>query len=475
MTDATRLIIIGGGPGGYVAAIRAAQLGAQVSVIEQQALGGVCLNWGCIPSKTLLSIVELGEKVKRSHEYGLVVPGPVTYNLETMRAQKDKVVATLVKGIATLFKTWGIEHRQGWGTLEGPHRVRVTGMKGESELIEGDAIILATGSSWPNHPLFPIDGTHIITSKEALDLKTVPERLLIVGGGVEGCEFASLYNGLGSTVILVEMMPKILPVEDEEISSIMSRELKKRGVEIWTGTAVEEVHPQEQSLRVVLKNGRALEVDQLLISVGRGFNSQGIGLDKVGVHLGAKQEIVVDEHMETNVPGIYAIGDVTGKAMLAHVASAQGKVAVEHILGQNSQMNYQVVPAGIFTSPEIGRVGLTEQQARDSMVEQGGDPVQDVRIGRFRYAGLGKAQAVGDTTGLFKIISDGRTGAILGVHIIGSHAADLIHEAALAMQVGATVTQMAEMIHAHPTLSEGMMEAAEDVTGRAIHVARKKG
>lgn len=475
MTDSKHLIIIGGGPGGYVAAIRAAQLGARVTVVEQQSLGGVCLNSGCIPSKTLLSIIELGHKVKQAHEYGLVVPGPISYDREAMLAQKNKVVGTLVKGIVTLFKTWGITHVQGWGTIEGPHSVRITREKGESDLIEGDAIIVATGSSWPNLPLFPIDGQRIMTSKEALDLTTVPTRLLIVGGGVEGCEFASLYNGLGSQVSLVELMPTILPGEDEEISSTMSRELKKRGVEIWTGTLVETVNHQKHSLTIVLKNGQQLEVDQVLISVGRGFNSEGIGLEKVGVELGPKKEIVVNARMETNIPGLYAIGDVTGKAMLAHVASAQGKVAVENILGHSKEVNYHVVPAGIFTSPEIGRVGFTEQQARESMAQQGRDPAQDLRIGRFRYAALGKAHAVGDTAGLFKILSDGRTGIILGVHIIGAHAADLIHEAALAMQVGATVTQVAEMIHAHPTLAEGVMEAAEDVTGMAIHVARKKG
>lgn len=474
MSEAKRLIIIGGGPGGYVAAIRAAQLGAQVTVIEQQALGGVCLNWGCIPSKTLLSIIELGEKVKQSHEYGLMVPGPISYDLDVMRTRKDKVVATLVKGIETLFKTWGIEHVQGWGEVEGPKTVRVTKGKGESDLVRGDAIVLATGSSWPNLPLFPIDGQRIITSKEALDPTSVPTRLLIVGGGVEGCEFASLYNGLGSKVSLVELMPTILPGEDEEISLTMSRELKKRGVEIWTGTLVEKVNRQEHSLTAILKNDQQLEVDQVLISVGRGFNTEGIGLEKVGVQVGPKKEILVNERMETNVPGLYAIGDVTGKAMLAHVASAQGKVAVENILGNSKAMNYHVVPAGIFTSPEIGRVGFTEQEARESMVQQGANPDRDLRIGRFRYAALGKAHAVGDTAGLFKIISDSRNGTILGVHIIGAHAADLIHEAALAMQVGATVAQVAEMIHAHPTLSEGLMEAAEDVTGSAIHVARKK-
>ncbi len=474
MTETKHLIIIGGGPGGYVAAIRATQLGAQVTVVEQDALGGVCLNWGCIPSKTLLSIIELGHKVQQGHEFGLVVSGPVSYDLEAMRAQKDKVVGTLVKGIETLFKTWGIKQIQGRGVLESARAVNVTKSNGETLQLEGDAIVLATGSSWPNLPLFPIDGISFITSKDALDPKTVPERLAIVGGGVEGCEFASLYNGLGSKVSVIELMPKILPGEDEEISSTMSRELKKRGVVIWTGTSVEQVNRQDPGLALTLKNGQQIEVDQVLVSVGRGFHSENIGLEKVGVQVGPKKEILVNNKMETNIPGIYAIGDVTGKAMLAHVASAQGKVAVENIMGHPKEMNYHVVPAGIFTSPEIGRVGLTEQQARESMVAKGQDPGQDLRIGRFRYAALGKAHATGDTVGLFKILSDHRTGKILGVHIIGAHAADLIHEAALAMEVGATVAQVAEMIHAHPTLAEGFMEAAEDVMGMAIHIAKQR-
>jgi dihydrolipoyl dehydrogenase len=469
------IAILGAGPGGYVAAIRAAQLGARVTVVENQALGGVCLNWGCIPSKALLSVVDLGDKIKKAGDLGIQVEGSVGYDPAVMVARKNKVVGTLVKGIATLFSTWGIEHLDGTGSLLDSRTIRVLKKDGADTRVMADALVIATGSSWPNLPLFPIDGRQIITSKQALDLARIPSSLLIVGGGVEGCEFASLYNGLGTVVTIVELLPRLLPLEDEEIGRFMERELKKRGVDIRTGTTVEKVERGEKTVDVTLKDGSMITADQLLVSVGRGFNSRGIGLEKSGVLVGSRGEIQVNEHMETNVPGVYAIGDVVGKAMLAHVASTQGKVAVENILGHDRRMDYDVVPAGIFTLPEIGRVGLTEQQVREQAVSQGRQAETAIKIGRFRYAGLGKAQGTGDITGLFKVIADAESGKLLGVHIIGAHAADLIHEATLAMQLGATVAQVADMIHAHPTLAEGMMEAIEDVDGRAIHLARKRG
>jgi dihydrolipoamide dehydrogenase len=468
------IAILGAGPGGYVAAIRAAQLGASVTVIESHALGGVCLNWGCIPSKALLSVVELGDKVKKSEDMGLLVQGPVTYDLARMVARKNKVVATLVKGIATLFKAWNIKHVQGTGSLRDRRTVTVTADSGMSQDIQADAIVIATGSSWPNLPQFPIDGTQVLTSQHLLDLDIIPASLLIVGGGVEGCEFAALYSGLGTVVTIIELMPRVLPLEDEEISSTMGRELKKRGVTVLTGTTVNRLERSSATITAHLEEGGEIAAEKLLVSVGRGLNSSGIGLEKVGVQVGRRGEILVNERMETTVPGVYAIGDVVGKVMLAHVASAQGKVAVENIMGLEASVRYEVIPAGIFTLPEIGRIGLTEQQARERAQAAGQNPDVAVKVGRFRYAGVGKAQATGDTTGFFKVIAESSSGKILGVHIVGAHAADLVHEAAMAMQVGATVTEMAGMIHAHPTLAEGLMEAAEDVEGKAIHQARKR-
>ena len=474
MTSQKHIAVLGAGPGGYVAAIRAAQLGARVTVIESHALGGVCLNWGCIPSKALLSVVELGDKVKKSEDMGLLVPGPVTYDLARMVARKNKVVATLVKGIATLFKAWNIEHVQGTGSLHNPETVRVSVADGTMRDVQADAIVIATGSSWPNLSQFPIDGQQLLTSQHLLDLARIPASLLIVGAGVEGCEFAALYSGLGTEVTIVELMARVLPLEDEEVSSTMERELKKRGVTVLTGTTVERLERSPTAITVYVKDGTQIVVEKLLVSVGRGFNSRGIGLEQTGVQTGRRGEILVNDQMETTVSGIYAIGDVVGKAMLAHVASAQGKVAVDNIMGHQASVRYDVIPAGIFTLPEIGRVGMTEQQARERVKTAGQNPDQALTVGRFRYAGLGKAQAIGETTGFFKIIAESPSGKILGVHIVGAHAADLVHEAAIAMQVGATVAHMAEMIHAHPTLSEGMMEAAEDVEGKAIHQARRR-
>ena len=468
------IAILGAGPGGYVAAIRAAQLGARVTVVEQQALGGVCLNWGCIPSKALLSVIELGDKLKKAEDLGILLPGPPRYDLARMVARKNKVVASLVKGIATLFNAWKIEVVEGRGVLTDARTIAVTAKDGAQRQVQADAILIATGSSWPQLAQFPVDGKMIITSKQALDLESAPPRMIILGAGVEGCECASLFSGLGTQVTMVELQSAVLPLEDEEVSVLMARELKKRGVDVRTGTTIQEAQMRDGLVVAHLKDGSTVEAEMLLVSIGRGFQSRDIGAQRAGIALGRRGEILVDDRMETNVPGVYAIGDVVGKAMLAHVASAQGKVAVENILGHQAKIRYDVIPAGIFTLPEVGRVGLTERQAREQALAAGRDPEQAVTVGRFRYAALGKAQATGDITGLFKVIADAATGRVLGAHIVGAHAADLIHEAALAMETGATVSQIAHMIHAHPTLAEGFGEALEDVEGCAIHHMKKK-
>lgn len=468
------IAILGAGPGGYVAAIHAAQLGARVTVIEQQALGGVCLNWGCIPSKALLSVIELGDKLKKAEDLGILLSGPPRYDLARMVARKNKVVASLVKGIATLFNAWKIDVVEGRGMLVDARTIAVTAKDGVQRQVQADAILIATGSSWPQLAQFPVDGTTIITSKQALDLESAPPRMIILGAGVEGCECASLFSGLGTQVTMVELQSAVLPLEDEEVSVLMARELKKRGVDVRTGTTIQEAQVRDGLVVAQLKDGSTVEAEMLLVSIGRGFQSRDIGAEQAGVALGKRGEILVDDRMETNVPGVYAIGDVVGKAMLAHVASAQGKVVVENIMGHPTKIRYEVIPAGIFTLPEVGRVGLTERQAREQAQAAGQDPEQAVKVGRFRYAALGKAQATGDITGLFKVIADAATGKLLGAHIVGAHAADLIHEAALAMETGAMVSQIAHMIHAHPTLAEGFLEAVEDIEGCAIHQMKKK-
>ncbi len=466
MAAPKRLIIIGAGPGGYVAAIRAAQLGAEVTIVEAEAVGGVCLNWGCIPSKTLLNLVDLGERARQAQAWGLTFEGLIGFDLKRMMARKNDVVQSLVKGISTLFKQWKIQHVSGRGELVTDRKVRVTDADGATSFLEADAIVLATGSSWPQLAQFPIDGQQVISSKDALELLEIPRSIIIVGGGVEGCEFACLFSGLGSHVTLVEMMPMLLPTEDEDVVAVLTREFKKRKVQLCLNTTIQDWQLTAAGIQATLSSGASVIADTMLISVGRRMNSRGLGLETVGVQTGSREEILVDEHLETSVPGVYAIGDVTGKSMLAHVASAQGKVAVSNALGTPQSINYEVIPAGIFTLPEIGRVGLTEQQARERGLH--------TTVGRFRYGGLGKAQAVGEITGQFKVIAEEQSKKIVGVHIIGAHATDLIHEGALAMQAGVSVKDVAEMIHAHPTFSEGLMEAAEDSEGMAIHQARKR-
>lgn len=469
MADPTRIVIIGAGTGGYVAAIRAAQLGGQVTLIEAAAVGGLCLNWGCIPSKALLACAELAQKVKKAGEFGIVISGPVAYDLARMVERKNKIVTGLVKGVRQLLATWKVQLVEGVGQLVDARTVRVTKPDGTEMTIPADAIVIGTGTTAPALPNLPLDGVRVISSREVLDLTEIPKSLLIVGGGVEGCEFASLFSVFGTKVTIVEMLPRILPGEDEEVSALLSAEFKKQGVTVTVGTRVDKVEVGSEGVATTLATGEVLTAEKVLVSVGRGFNTSRLGLETVGVAVGRRGEILVNERMETNLPGVYAIGDVVGKAMLAHVASAQGKVAVRNILGHPTVMRYEVIPAGIFTFPEIGRVGLTEQEAK-----QQGPHGTEVKVGKFRPIGLGKAHATGDTTGLMKVVTEAKTGRIVGVHLVGAHAADLIHEAAVAMQMGATAATLAETVHAHPTMPEGLMEAAEDVEGMAIHLARRR-
>jgi len=462
-----KITIIGAGPGGYVAAVRAAQKGAQVTLIEYAEVGGTCLNWGCIPTKTLIASAELLEHVRRSADFGIEVPGEIGYNLAKVRERKDKVVFTQVKGIRGLLKSWGVSLIQGYGSLLSPDVVRVVQKDGTTMDIKSDKIIIATGSRPAKLPGFPFDGESVITSDDAVLLKRIPTRLLIVGAGVIGSEFAFIYRAFGADVTMVEMMPHAISTEDEELSELLERELKKAKIKLVPNTKVENIEKGNDGiLEVKLSNGQELGVDMILVSIGRSMNSDGLLLEDIGVTRGKRGEIIVDDSMETSVQGVYAIGDVTGKIMLAHVASHQGLVAVDNALGGNVKMDYSVVPSCIFTLPEIGSVGIREKTA----AEQG----MKYRVGRFHYRTLGKAHAMGEITGMIKIIADEPTDRVVGVHICGAHAADMIHEGALAIQMGATAARLGFMIHAHPTLAEGIMEAAEDVHGMAIHAPKSE-
>ncbi|MBN2311790.1 MAG: dihydrolipoyl dehydrogenase [Candidatus Hydrogenedentes bacterium] len=450
--------VIGAGPGGYVAAVRAAQRGAKTLVIEHKELGGVCLNWGCIPTKTLIHTAELYRKLQHADEFGLNVDG-VRVDLKALLAWKDEVIKRNKSGIQGLFKAHGIEVIRGRAQVTAPGVIAV----GKDE-VRAKAIIIATGSAPAQLPGLETDGKKIITSTEALELDKLPGRIAVIGGGPLGAEFACLWNALGVEVDLIEMMPTLLPLADEELTKRLAAILKRRGMHVHTGTAVEALKKTKKGVSVALKDSKAepLDVDLVLVGIGCKYNSEAVTeTPGLGVEVGPRGAILVNERMETNVPGIFAVGDVVGKTMLAHGASAEGVVAAENATGANKTIDYRVVPSCTFTAPEVATVGLTEKAAREAGI--------DVKIGRFPFKASGRAQAMGETEGMVKIVGDAATDEVVGVHIMGPEAGELIAAGALAIQMEATVEEIADTIHTHPTLSETMKEAAEDYFGLSIH------
>ncbi len=462
---AMKITILGAGPGGYVAAIRAAQRGASVTVVEKAEVGGTCLNWGCIPTKTLMASAEAYAQARSASDLGIELAGEAGYNLSRIRERKDKVVSTQVAGIRSLFKSWGVSLIEAQGSLLSPGVVRAVRRDGTTHDIKSDKVIIATGSRPARLPGIPFDGERVLTSDEAVQFKRIPRSLLIIGAGVIGCEFAFLYRTFGAEVTMVEMLPRALSTEDSGISDIIERELKKAKIKLIAKSKVERMTiAADGTVSAALSGGVMVSAEQALVSIGRSMNTEGLGLEEAGVKLGARGEIEVNERMETSAPGVYAVGDVTAKLMLAHVASQQGLVAVENALGGDQAMRYDAVAAGIFTMPEAGTVGLREQQAVDAK--------RAVRIGRFPYRALGRSHTVGAIAGIVKVIADAETDKVLGVHACGAHATDLVHEGALAITKGVTAQELGGMIHAHPTFSEGLREAAEDVHGQAIHLPK---
>jgi dihydrolipoyl dehydrogenase len=461
-TQKAKVVVIGAGPGGYVAAIRSAHLGSGVVLVEKQLLGGTCLNWGCIPTKALLACAEALETIKDAHEYGIKVGEPVP-DLKAMVERKAKISEQLRNGIAQLLKANKVDYVKGTARLTSPTQVTVETEEG-TKTIDTEKIIIATGSEPARLPTFDFDQPAILTSTEGLELTDIPKTMIIVGSGVVGSEFATIYNALGTKVTMVELLPRILPTEDERVSQQMKRILSKKGIEILTETTIEEmVEYSPTGVKAKLSNGEILEADKLLVSIGRSLNSANLGLDEVGVELGKRGEVVVNDHMETSVPGVYAIGDVVGGILLAHVASFEGICAAENAMGMDNVMNYNVVPACIFTEPEIASVGLTPAKAEEQGI--------DTRIGRFMFGGLGKALAMGKGQGFIQLVVDASTDKIIGCQIMSAHASDLIHELALAIQVGVTAAEIGKTVHAHPSLAEAVMEAAEASHDRAIHAA----
>jgi dihydrolipoamide dehydrogenase len=460
------LTIIGSGPGGYVAAIRASQLGLATAVVEMApALGGTCLNWGCIPTKAMLQTAETLETARRASSFGVKIAG-AELDLKKMHRFKDKTVKIGTKGVEYLFKNNGVTHLPGRGRVAGAGKVEVTPAAGEPYLIETGKIILATGSAIQALPGVQFDGQRIINSDHALHLDRVPSSMIVLGAGAVGVEFASIYRSFGAEVTVVELLPRLIPLEDEALGLELAKAFKKRGIKLHVGTRMQQVTAGENAVLLTAeKEGEPLELETevLLVAVGRRPVTEDLGLENSAVVVDKRGFIAVDQMMRTAEDGIYAIGDILKTPALAHVASHEGIVAVEHAAGlQPHAIDYDKVPSCTYCLPEVASVGLSEQQAR----ERG----HEIAVGSFPFAASGKAKILNETMGFIKIVADKQQDRILGVHIIGAHATELIAEAIVAVNLDATATSLFQAMHAHPTLAESMAEAALAVHERAIHL-----
>jgi dihydrolipoamide dehydrogenase len=457
------ITIIGGGPGGYVAAIRAAQLGFKTAVVEKDKLGGVCLNWGCIPTKALLKNAELYNQFKHASEFGISCQN-LEFDFKKIIKRSRDVALRNSKGVEYLFKKNKIDHISGFGKIIDKGKIEVSKDGIVVENINSKHIILAVGARPRSIPGVEIDRKKIITSTEAMILQDVPKSMLIIGAGAIGVEFAYFYNTFGTKVTLVEMMPNILPIEDKEISKLLESNLKKSGIEILTDSKVEKVNVgRDVSISLLTKDGqKQLKGDVALMAIGVQGNVENIGLETIGVKF-EKSFIKTDKYYKTNVDGIYAIGDVIGPPLLAHVASAEGITCIEAIAGKKPpHVDYENIPGCTYCQPQVASIGLTEEKA----VEQG----NQIKIGRFPFAASGKARAIGETDGLVKLIFDAKYGGLLGAHILGSDATEMIAELGVAKTLGTTAHELIKTIHAHPTLSEAVMEAAANAYDEAIHI-----
>jgi dihydrolipoamide dehydrogenase len=455
------IAVIGGGPGGYVAAIRAAQLGARVLLVEKDKLGGVCLNHGCIPTKTLLNSANKWRDLNKCADFGLKAEN-IGFDFAAVVARKDQVIRQLGAGVSQLVKGNGIEVRYASAELLGPNILRITGADGE-EVLHANRIILATGSVPAKLPVPGGDLPEVLDSDQLLSIASLPPRLAVIGAGAVGIEFATIFSSFGCEVTLVEMLPTILSDIDSDLVRRMGLILRKQGIRVIANAKVIAIRLGQEGVLVTIKMGNGvqeLSVDRVLAATGRKPAVHGLGLDRAGVEHD-RRGIKVNQRMETNISGIYAIGDLIGKYMWAHAASAEGIVAAESAMGKVAAMDYLSVPGCIFTTPEIATVGLTEEEAQ----ERGGE----FRIGRFNFAANGKAVSMGEAEGLIKIVADAVDGKIVGMHILGPHASDLIMEGAISLQNGLRVKDIAQTIHPHPSLSETVLESAHAVHGPSIH------
>jgi dihydrolipoamide dehydrogenase len=456
------ITVIGGGPGGYVCAIRAAQLELKTVLVEADKVGGECLNYGCIPSKSLITVAKLLDKVKEAEKYGLKTSSASVDFLQ-MQKWKGEVVSRLVSGIESLLRGNHVTIVYGVAEVQAKDRVMVTTSAGKEE-ISTKNLVLATGTRTSSLPGLEFDGDLVIGSKEGLELTSAPDRLLIVGGGAIGLEFACMYQKLGSKVTVVEIMDQLMPGADPEVVRVVHRKIEARGAKVYLKSRVLSVTKDGSEAKVEAETpeGRStLVVDKILVSVGRKPRTEGLNLKDLGVQIDGKGYIPTDNRMQTNVPGVYAIGDVRGPPLLAHKASKEGVVAAECIAGLPSAADWKVIPDAVFCDPEVATAGLTESKA----IEAG----YNVKRNRFQFAALGRALSAGEPEGFVKIVSKAEDGLVLGVQIVGADASNLISEVALAMEMGATVEDIALTVHPHPTLAEAIMEASESAAGKPIH------
>ncbi|NMA70029.1 MAG: dihydrolipoyl dehydrogenase [Desulfitobacterium sp.] len=454
--------ILGGGPGGYVCALRAAQLGFSVVIVEGERLGGICLNKGCVPTKTLVKGAEVWREVKKAEDFGIQL-GERTLDFPKLMARKDQVVETLVKGITQLMKKNKITVIEGWGEVKDPRHIEVSTESGKISL-EVDHLVIATGSTPALLPIPGVDLPGVITSDEILALDKLPQSLVVIGGGVIGLEFASIFQELGSKVTVVEMLPTLLGNIDEEIPKRLTPLLKRSGMEVLTKNKVQKISQNSEGLIVEVENSkgsREIPTEMVLVATGRKPNLRGVDVEALGLEM-ERGAIQVNEYMETSVPNVYAIGDVTGGVMLAHVASMAGVVVAEHLAGLPSTMTEKIIPSVIFTYPEIAVVGATEQSLKES-----GKPY---KVSKFPFSANGKAVTLGETIGLVKLLAD-EEGVLLGASIMGPEASNLIQECVLAIEMGVKAQDLAAIIHAHPTLPEAVQEAAHGIMERPIHLA----
>ncbi len=469
MSEVYDIAILGGGPGGYVAALRAAQLGMRVALVEKARVGGTCLNVGCIPTKALVTATELLTRARRAAEYGVRIP-QAEPDLEGMMAYQRAAVERLVGGVEQLLKERRVTVIQGQGRLLRPDALAVTDAAGQTLEVTARHIILAPGSVPARPPIPGLDLPGVVTSTEALDVSTLPTHLIVIGGGVIGLEFAGIYQALGSRVTVLEMMPTLLPgAADDAIAKRLAVILRRRGMDIRTEATVRAIEPAGTGLRVRFETARgeeSVEGDRVLVATGRWPNTADLGLEELGGRMN-RRAIAVDESLQTSLPNVWAIGDAVGGMMLAHKAMVDGRVAVENIAGEKRAVDYRSVPWAIFTSPEVAGVGLTEAEAR----QQGAD----VRVLQFPFSANPRAQILGETEGLVRIVCEAGSGRVLGVHMMGPHVTELIAEGALAVQTGATADDLAWTTHAHPTLTEAVLEAALGFRGATIHYHRKGG